>query len=201
MKWIERSNEGEGHLLAYVPLNALHGPHYVAAEYRARYGQLDHSLTSFFGIIADGDENGGKLDRMWQANGLYDNTILIFMTDNGGTTGTKLCNAAMRDSRVSLYEGGTYSLPHSLACRVPHRLQFPEKWDSCVLWSEWRLVHGDELYNITSDPGQEKSIIAEAPTERMKGYYERWWRDVELMIDEPVYISIGSENEALTILI
>jgi hypothetical protein len=54
---------------------------------------------------------------MLGASGLKDNTILVFMTDNGGTVGVSHYNAGMRGRKTSLYEGGH---------RVPCLIRWPE---------------------------------------------------------------------------
>jgi len=266
MKWISGPGEVTDPFFAYLSLNAPHGPHYVEDEYREPYGELDHSVASFFGMIANIDENIGKLDAMLRSSGLYENTILIFMTDNGGTAGTSLYNAGMRGAKGSLYDGGhrvpcflrwpagglyppgdydelaqiqdlvptlidlcgfndspagfdgislagllTQGEQSELADRMfvvqygrqpLYRLRFPEKWDACILWKHWRLVNGDELYDLENDPGQERSVFAEAPeiAKKMRDYYQRWWERVEPIMNEPVYISIGAENEETTVL-
>jgi len=69
--------------------------------------------ANFFGMIANLDENLGKLLAMLDETGLAENTILIFMTDNGGTAGVKLYNAGMRDGKTSLYDGG-----HRVPCFI-----------------------------------------------------------------------------------
>ena len=43
----------------------------------------------FFGMIANLDENLGKLEDFLKKTGLRDNTIVVFMTDNGGTGGVQ----------------------------------------------------------------------------------------------------------------
>jgi arylsulfatase len=67
-------------------------------------------------MIANLDENLGELDIFLKKRGMYDNTILIFMTDNGGTGGTGVFNAAMRGAKGTLYEGGH---------RVPFFIRWP----------------------------------------------------------------------------
>ncbi len=39
--------------------------------------------------------------------GLDSNTLLIFMTDNGGTGGVRVYNAGMRGAKGTPYQGGT----------------------------------------------------------------------------------------------
>ena len=48
--------------------------------------------------------------------GLQDNTIVIFLTDNGTTFGDVIFNAGMRGKKESLYEGGH---------RVPFFIRWP----------------------------------------------------------------------------
>ena len=48
----------------------------------------------------------GVLDRFLQETGLADNTILIFLGDNGTARGDEYYNARLRGKKASLYEGG-----------------------------------------------------------------------------------------------
>ncbi|MEM9260665.1 MAG: sulfatase-like hydrolase/transferase, partial [Bacteroidota bacterium] len=82
---------------------------------------------NFYGMIANFDDNLGRLRKMLQAEGLEEDTIIIFLTDNGSSAGAKLdgqgnvtkgYNAGMRGMKVSQYEGGH---------RVPLFIKFPER--------------------------------------------------------------------------
>ena len=53
-------------------------------------------------MIANIDENMGKLEAFLRDSGLRDDTILIFMTDNGGTAGLKVHNAGMQGGKITL---------------------------------------------------------------------------------------------------
>jgi len=64
-------------------------------------------------MIANIDMNLGKLEKFLADTGLRDNTILIFMTDNGGTGGVQVFNAGMRGHKTNYYEGG-----HRVPCFV-----------------------------------------------------------------------------------
>ncbi|MCX7047039.1 MAG: sulfatase-like hydrolase/transferase, partial [Candidatus Sumerlaeota bacterium] len=91
--------------------NAPHGPLWVPEKYKKLYE--GKGPAAFFGMIANLDENIGKLEAMLKETGLRDNTILIFMNDNGGTAGVKTFNAGMRGSKTQYYDGG-----HRAACFV-----------------------------------------------------------------------------------
>ncbi len=116
MAWMKaRAKAGEP-FFTYLALNAAHGPLYVPDRYREPYRSLGGGVASFFGMIANIDENLGRLDRMLRETGLRDDTILIFMTDNGGTAGVKTFNAGMKGKKMTLWEGGH---------RVPFFIRWP----------------------------------------------------------------------------
>ena len=117
MKWIRARRAAGEPFFAYIPLNAAHGPLFVEDKYREPYRDLPPNVASFFGMIANIDENVGALDRMLRETGLRDNTILIFFTDNGGTAGVNFYNAGMTGSKVTLWEGGH---------RVPLFIRWPQ---------------------------------------------------------------------------
>jgi len=112
-KWLrERAARHEPFLLYLAP-NAPHGPFYCPDKYKQPYQHLDADTAGFFGMIANLDENFAKLDATLTEAGVRENTILIFMTDNGGTGGIKVFNAGMRGAKASLYEGG-----HRVPCFI-----------------------------------------------------------------------------------
>ena len=114
--WIEE--QGDAPFFAYIATNAPHTPLWVPDEYRQPYlDQVAYNVASFYGMIANIDENMGKLDTFLRKTGLRDNTILIFMTDNGTANGETVYNAGMRGKKTTLYEGGH---------RVPFFIRWPE---------------------------------------------------------------------------
>lgn len=109
MNWIKEGREKGKPFFLYLATNAAHEPCWVADKYKQPY--KDRGPADFFGMIANLDENMGRLDAFLGANGLRDNTIVIFLNDNGGTAGVKLFNAGMRGHKTEYYEGG-----HRAAC-------------------------------------------------------------------------------------
>ena len=63
-------------------------------------------MAAFFGMIANIDDNIGRLLARLDQLKLADDTIVIFMTDNGGTAGVPIFNAGMKGKKISLWEGG-----------------------------------------------------------------------------------------------
>jgi arylsulfatase A-like enzyme len=106
-KWME-SVKGKQPFFAYIALNAPHAPLQVRPEDEARYAdKVPASAAKFFGMIANIDDNLGQLLAKLAAWGLEQNTLVIFMNDNGGTAGVNVFNAGMRGSKASPWLGGT----------------------------------------------------------------------------------------------
>ena len=105
ISWIEQHENQP--FFAYIATNAPHGPLWVPDQYRQPYHKdVSANEASFFGMIANIDENLGRLEKFLIRKDIKDNTILIFMTDNGTATGENVYNAQMRGRKASLYEGG-----------------------------------------------------------------------------------------------
>ena len=120
--WISRCTRAGDPFFAYLATNAPHGPLWVPDHYRGPYrdaaarGEVTADHASFFAMIACIDENLARLDWFLHQHDLYDDTILVFMTDNGTATGEAVYNAGMRGRKASLYDGGH---------RVPCLLRWP----------------------------------------------------------------------------
>jgi len=114
----------------YIATNAPHGPLNIEPHYVDSYRDSTphEERARFYGMITNIDENFGKLQKRLDELKLTENTILIFMTDNGTASGVELdadgfpaegpgsYNAGMRGKKGSPYEGGH---------RVPFLLRYP----------------------------------------------------------------------------
>ena len=102
----------------YIAPNAPHGPYNVPLTYYDIYKSLpDDVLTDtqkrFYGMITNIDDHFGRLRKKLKELNIADNTILIFMTDNGTAAGYRGkkgkytgTNANMRGTKGSQYDGG-----------------------------------------------------------------------------------------------
>lgn len=84
MKFIKKNKEAP--FFAYLPTNAPHDPLIVAEKYAEPYKKFEGKnivSANLYGMIANIDENFGKFYRFLKDEDLIDNTILIFMSDNG----------------------------------------------------------------------------------------------------------------------
>jgi arylsulfatase len=96
--------------------NAPHAPLVVAEKYEKMYAdklpadKAGTDTAKFFGMIANIDENVGKLLALLKETGLERDTLVIFINDNGGTAGVRVWNAGMRGQKNTPYLGGTRAM-------------------------------------------------------------------------------------------
>jgi arylsulfatase A-like enzyme len=103
MKWIEASSKGTQPFFAYIPTNAPHGPLQCPEEYKQRCAG-----NAFYGMIANIDDNVGKLMTRLKELGIDNKTLVVFLNDNGGTGGS--FNAGMRGHKGTAFNGGTRAM-------------------------------------------------------------------------------------------
>lgn len=79
----------------------------------------------------------------------------------------------------------------------------PEPWKrTALMQGNWRLVNGNELYDLDTDPEQRTNIAAQHP-DKMKEYlaaYDKWWAEISPTFVEKPYFIIGNDAENPTTL-
>lgn len=129
----------------YISTNAPHWPYNVPPKYEDLYDKygddvLELRQRQFLGMITNIDENFGKLRSKLAELEIADNTILIFMADNGTAAGYSYLkeedkylgfNAGMRGTKNSQYEGG-------------HRVPF------YIHWKDGNISGGRDLTELTA---------------------------------------------------
>ena len=127
IQWIKSSDRSRP-FFGYIALNAAHWPWFVPDYYREPIraslaanpsvtkklgSKKREDLVSFLAMGANIDHNIGQLDSFLRDSGLRDNTIVVFLTDNGSTMGQDYFNAGMRGKKTQLWEGG-----HRVPCFI-----------------------------------------------------------------------------------
>ena len=89
MGWIKKVKDEGKPFFAYITTNAPHGPFIAPPSNTKRFTDLGFSgkTAGFYGMIENIDENMGRLMKKLDEWKLNENTILIFMSDNGMTGG------------------------------------------------------------------------------------------------------------------
>lgn len=92
--------------ICYLPYNIPHSPFQVPEKYFLKYLEsgLDSTLSAIYGMVENMDENIGKVLQKLEMLNLVDNTIIIFLSDNGPNTDRY--NGGMKGRKGSVDEGG-----------------------------------------------------------------------------------------------
>jgi arylsulfatase A-like enzyme len=145
--WIKAKKDADAPFFAYISTNAPHGPYNAPAQNAERFTKLGlpKDAAGYFGMIENIDENMGRLLGKLEEWKLFDDTVVIFMSDNGtvapgGGGGraaarqanppTEFYNAGMKGRKGSPDEGGV---------RVP----FFVRWDG-------RITPGRDITTIAA---------------------------------------------------
>ncbi|MDB5352983.1 MAG: arylsulfatase family protein [Planctomycetota bacterium] len=108
MGWMSDRRGSGSPFFALITPNAAHEPLQCPESYAKRHeGKVPRDVAKFYGMIENIDDNVGLLMKKLQEWGIAQDTLVIFLTDNGGTVGTRIFNAGMRGSKVTPYQGGT----------------------------------------------------------------------------------------------
>ena len=128
LSWIKEKSKADEPFFTYITTNAPHGPFIAPESYREKFNKKGYTKNAqgYYGMIENIDTNLGVLMEKLDTWGISDNTILIFMSDNGKTWGGDTrnvhgytYNAGMKGFKGSAHEGGT---------RVPFFIRWPGKF-------------------------------------------------------------------------
>ena len=135
INFIEKNKEEP--FFCYLSFNAPHTPLQVPDKYYQQYKDIDPSsgfedesrpfvemnekhkedARKVYAMVSNIDDNVGRLLQKLEEFNIADNTLVVFMTDNGPQQVRYV--AGMKGRKGSVYRGGV---------RVPFYLRYPAKW-------------------------------------------------------------------------
>ncbi len=121
MSWIKEQHDANKPFFAYIATNAPHTPNIAPKKYTQRFREMGwatakgNSPAGRFGMIENIDENFGRMMQNLRDWNALDNTLVIFMTDNGmnyvsgkkNGKQTPFFTGGLRGQKGTAYEGGT----------------------------------------------------------------------------------------------
>jgi arylsulfatase A-like enzyme len=94
----------------YLAYNAVHAPAQAPEEdivrYRAQFPGISQKRATLMAMLHHLDLGIGSVVKKLKDEELWDNTLLFFLTDNGGSKAMEANNGRLRGFKGSLYEGG-----------------------------------------------------------------------------------------------
>ncbi|CDF79800.1 arylsulfatase [Formosa agariphila KMM 3901] len=111
----------------YLAYNAPHAPDQATKAYLDKTKHIEYAGRSVYAAMVNAvDTNVGKIDSTLVANGMKENTILVFLSDNGGRV-EHADNRPFRGHKGMLFEGGI---------KVPFFITWPKKIKAKQTYSE-----------------------------------------------------------------
>ncbi len=146
MKYMTTCQQKKQPFFVYLANHLAHVPDSVPDQYSKPYATMGKWKGSdgkefkvhakvhapYYGQIANIDENMGRLDEFLAKNGLKENTIVVYLTDNGSRSepATQIWNSGMRGHKTELWEGG-----HRVPC--------------FFRWPQSGIKHGRDVPELT----------------------------------------------------
>lgn len=108
--YIKEQAKGDQPFFLYLAYNAPHfpvqPPEDWLAKVKAREPRLSEKRAKLVAFIEHLDDGIGQVIQALKDSGQYDNTIIVFTSDNGGLLRDAANNGPLRDGKQSVYEGG-----------------------------------------------------------------------------------------------
>ena len=106
----------------YLPYTAIHGPLQVSQKYYDRFPEIEDESKRIYAAMTSALDDGiGRVVDAIADNGLEENTIVLFLSDNGAGVADYTNNAPLRLGKHTLFEGGV---------RVPFSMKWPAQIDA-----------------------------------------------------------------------
>ena len=134
-------------LFLYLPFQAPHGPLMVDSSYQDLYSDIpSQDRQKYLGMVTALDQAVGDIVQALKTGGLYDNSILLFLSDNGAPVGGWPgyggsdrpleyggANFPLRGGKLTLWEGGTRTpalilAPNTLSPRIESSVVHLADW-------------------------------------------------------------------------
>lgn len=87
--------------------------------------------------------------------------------------------------------------PNRVIVTDSQRVKDPIKWrKSATMTDRWRLINGEELYDMSEDPSQLKDVAKQYPevVQRLRKEYDAWWESVSVLFDKETRIALGNKK-------
>ncbi len=131
VRWLVDRDKARPFFL-YLPFNAIHSPMQAPPEALARFRHVaDPKRRALAAMLHVLDSQIGRVLDTVERQGAVNNTLVLFLSDNGGATGAGSINTPFRAGKLTPYEGGL---------RVPAAMRWPGVLQAGSTAGAWMTV-------------------------------------------------------------
>lgn len=150
LPFISESVEKQMPFFSCIWFQTPHLPVVADSDFRKMYASYSPAEQLYYGSITAMDHQVGRLVQYLKAQGMYENTMIWFCSDNGPERETPGTSGGLRERKRSLYEGGI---------RVPAFVTWPKKIGRGE--TNFPVVTSDYLPTISELLGLQNNITKE----------------------------------------
>jgi len=128
VRFIRDNAGGDEPFFLYLAYNAPHTPLQATEKYLKRFAHIqDENRRIYAAMVSAVDDGVGDVLLALEETGVADNTIIFFLSDNGGAHNNASDNEPLRGFKGSMWEGGL---------RVPFAMRWPAKIPAGIVYNE-----------------------------------------------------------------
>ncbi len=125
---IKETAQRDESFFIYLAYNAPHTPLQAKAEDMEMFEHItDRDRKIYAAMVYAVDRGVGKIVETLKETGQYENTMIVFLSDNGGSLDHGACNQPLKGTKGDTWEGGY---------RVPMFIHYPSKIKSGIVFNE-----------------------------------------------------------------
>jgi arylsulfatase A-like enzyme len=107
VNFIEKQAQNDQHFMLFLAYNAPHTPLQATEKYLSRFEEIkEEKRKTYAAMVSAVDDGVGRVLDVVEANGMDENTLIVFLSDNGGAKNNASNNAPLRGAKSDLFEGG-----------------------------------------------------------------------------------------------